>query len=140
MTNFRLVLRGELLRPIPLENQPQSNGIQPNYSVESDPALTLFVVEDDISPLSIDDYHLLKAIKSPFDRFRVFSDPQLLDWGTNLNVNDQVYISLPTPNASQTTWSTGIVRYRGPVKTLPGINFGVEIVVSIMCLPKEHII
>ena len=132
-----VVLRGELLKRISYgKSQPRSDGNQPNYRVERDPAITLFAVEDNIFPLSIDDYHLLTAIESRFNRFFVFSMSQWLEWGTNLKVNDHVYISLPIPNTSS-IWSTGIVRYRGFVKTLPGIHFGVELTVSTVVSQKR---
>jgi DNA helicase HerA-like ATPase len=131
ITNQKRVLRGELLRPIPREKEARPDVVQPNYSVERDPAITLFAAEDDISPLNIDDYHLLKAIDSATDRFRVFSDPHWLEWGENLKVGNLVYVRLPSPNESAPTWSHAIVRYRGPVKNLFGMNFGVEITVSL---------
>ena len=131
MTNTKRVLRGELLNPIPREKDPRSDVVQPNYSVEKDPAITLFVVDDDISPLNIDDYYLLKAIDTPSDRFRVFSHPHWLEWGANLKVGNMVYVRLPSPNESAPTWSHAIVRYKGPVKNLYGMNFGVEITVSL---------
>ena len=131
LTNTKRVLRGELLRPIPREREPRADVVQPNYSVERDPAITLFAVEDDISPLNIDDYHLLKPIESPSDRFRVFSDPQWLEWGAKLKIGALVYVRLPSPNTSVPTWSRGIVRYKGPVRNLFGMNFGVEIMVSL---------
>ena len=127
MTNQKRVLRGELLNPIPYEKEPRSDVVQLNYSVERDPAITLFTGDDDISPLNIDDYYLLKAIDSPSDRFRVFSDPQWLEWGCNLKVGALVFVRLPK---SAPTWSHAIVRYIGHVKNLFGTNFGVEIMVS----------
>ena len=132
MTNPKRVLRGELLSPIPREKDPRSDVVQPNYSVERDPAITLFAVDDDTSPLNIDDYYLLKAIDSPTDRFRVFSDPQWLEWGANLKLGSVVYVRLPNPNESKPTWSHAIIRYKGRVKNLSGTNFGVEIMVSIL--------
>ena len=127
------VLRGELLQPIPPRDiQTRSDGSQHNYSLERDPNVTLYAMEDDISPLNVDDYRLLRAIDSPFDRFRVFSDPHWLEWGARLNIGDQIYVRLPSPNVSgSTNWSFAIVRYKGAVETLPGTNFGVEIMVSI---------
>ena len=134
MTSTKRVLRGELLRRIPRE-EPLivSDVVQPpKYSVERDPAITLFAVDDDIAPLNIDDYYLLKAIESPTDRFRVFSDPHWLEWGANLKVDALVYVCLPSPNKSVPTWSQAIIRYKGPVRNLFGMNFGVEIMVSIL--------
>jgi hypothetical protein len=130
ITIQKRVLRGELLSPIPREKEARPDVVQPNYSVEREPAITLFAVEDDISPLNIDDYYLLKAIESPSDRFQVFSDPQWLEWGANLKVGDMVYVCLPRHSTSVPTWSKVIIRYKGPVKTLFGMNFGVEIMVS----------
>jgi hypothetical protein len=135
LTNTKRVLRGELLSPIPREKEPRPDVDHPNYSVERDPAITLFAAEDDISPLNIDDYYLLKAIDSATDRFRVFSDPQCLEWGANIKIGGLVYVRLPSPSASVPTWSQAIIRYRGPVKTLIGMNFGVEIVVSVISAP-----
>ena len=132
IANPKRVLRGELLRPIPREKEPRSDVVQPNYSVEKDPAITLFVVDNDISPLNIDDYYLLKAIDTPSDRFRVFSDPQWLEWGANLKTGSLVFVRLPSPNESAPTWSHAIIRYKGHVKNLSGTNFGVEIMVSIL--------
>jgi hypothetical protein len=131
ITNQKRVLRGELLRPIPREKEARPDVVQPNYSVERDPAITLFPHEDDISPLNIDDYRLLKAIDSATDRFQVFSDPQWLEWGANLNVGSLVYVRLPSPNPAAPTWCRAIIRYRGPLKNLFGLNFGVEILVSV---------
>jgi hypothetical protein len=130
ITNQKRVLRGELLRPINRDKEPRPD--VPNYSVEKEPAITLFAVEDNISPLNIDDYHLLKAIESPTDRFQVFSDPRWLEWGANLKYGSLVFVRLPSPNTSVPTWSHAIIRYKGPVKTLFGMNFGVEIVVSVI--------
>ena len=129
MTNTKQVLRGELLRSFPCEKEPQQDTVQ-CYSVERDPAITLFAEDNDISPLNIDDYYLLKAIDSPSDRFRAFADPQLLEWGAELKMGSLVYVRLPSPNESEPTWSHAIVRYKGPVVNLFGMNFGVEIMVS----------
>jgi hypothetical protein len=138
ITNTKLVLRGELLIPIPREKELCDRPDVPNYIVERDPTTTLFAVENDISPLNIDDYFLLKAIDTPSDRFRVFSDPHWLEWGANLKVGNLVYVRLPSPNTLAPTWSKAIIRYKGPVKTLFGMNFGVEIMIS-TCVYNLHI-
>lgn len=128
ITNNTLLLCGELLRSTPLsESQSRSDEVQPKYSLEKDSTVTLFAVEDDVSPLNIDEYHLLKAIEYPSDRFRVFSDPQWMKWGDSLKIGSLVYVCLPAPSASEPTWSIAIVLYRGPVKALSGTNFGVEL-------------
>ena len=133
MTNLVVVLHGELLRPIPRgEIQPRSDGVQHNHYVEREPSVTLYAAERDVSPLSPKDYHLLRAIKSPVDRFSVFSHPKWLEWGRELNVDKQVYVCLPDPSHSDSvsTWSTATMRYKGAVKCLPGTTFGVEITVG----------
>ena len=139
LTSTKQILRGELLRPIPLaEIRPRSDGVKPNYSVDRDPTVTLYAVKNNVSSLSREDYLLLRAIESPFDRFRVFSDPHWLVWGASLHVNSQVYVCIPDPGHSDSasTWSIAVVRYRGAVKTLPGTTFGVEIMV---CVISEYL-
>lgn len=131
ISNTKRVLRGELLKPIPpSEIQTRSDGSQHNFSLKRDPNITLQAVADDISPLNMEDYYLLRAIDSPFDRFRVFSHPHLLEWGARLKTGDQIFVRLPSPNPSSSNWSLAIIRYKGVVKNLPGTNFGVEIMVS----------
>ena len=120
--------RGELLRFISRDKaQRQSNEAQHNYCVDGNPAITLFAIENDVSPLTNDERNLLRAIEFPSDRFRVFAD--WLDWGTSLTVGSKVYVHLLSPSASMSTWSLAVVRYKGAVKNLPGTIFGVEILV-----------
>ena len=130
-TSNKRILRGEILKPIPQQEvHTRPNGSQPNYCLDRDSSITLHAEADDISPLGIDDYYLLNAINSTFDRFRVFSDPQWLEWGGRLKEGDQVFVRLPSPDISVSSWSCAVVRYKGPVKTLPaGTHFGVEIMV-----------
>ena len=127
-----MVLRGELLGQIPpSQQQPRSDGLAHNYFVDKDPSTTLFVVDEQgISPLSLEEYRLLRAIDSCYDRFTVFVNGDWLEWGVKLNVGDQVYVRLPGPNPTTADWSLGFVRCKGNVHSLPGTNFGVEIYVS----------
>ena len=126
-----IVLRGEILCQIPPNCQlPRSEGLAHNYYVDKDPSITLVVpYKQGVSPLPPEEYQLLKAIDSTFDRFNVFVNSDWLEWGVKLKVNDQVYVRLPGPNLNP-DWSLAIVRYKGEVKSLPGINFGVEICVG----------
>ena len=131
-----IILRGQLLSPIPRhQQQSRSDGAAHNYHVDEDPSITLFVEdEQDVSPLSPNDYCLLRAVGSAFDRFSVFVNGEWLDWGVNLKVGDQVYVRLPAPNPATADWSLAVIRYKGEVKPLSGTNFGVEIYVSLKCL------
>ena len=130
------VLRGELLARIPSRDQEWSahnDGRPPhNFRSTKDPRVTLYGGEDDdyLSPLNGRDLQVLGAIENPYDRFAVFSEDNKLEWGGRLKRGDQVYVRLPGDNASAPTWSAGIVRHVGPVGSLPGRNFGVEITVS----------
>ncbi len=130
------VLRGELLTQIPrLEWSVRKDGRPPhNYRSTKglptkDSRVTLYGGEDDeyVSPVYGRDLQLLRAIEKPYDRFAVFSEDSKLEWGDRLKKDDQVYVKLPTPTP---TWSAGVVRHVGPVASLPGKNFGVEIKVS----------
>ena len=126
-----IVLRGEILCQIlPNYQQPRSEGLAHNYYVDKDPSITLFVPDElSVSPLPLEEYRLLKAIDSTFDRFNVFINGDWLEWGVKLKVNDQVNVRLPGPNPNP-NWSLAVIRYKGEVKSLPGTNFGVEIYVG----------
>lgn len=128
-----MILRGELLGQIPPSHQqPRSDGGVHNYYVDKDPSTTLFVVDEQgVSPLSLEEYRLLRAIDPSFDRFSVFVNGDWLEWGVKLKVDDKVCVRLPGPNPSSADWSAAVIRYKGEVKLLPGTNFGVEIYVSI---------
>ncbi len=128
------VLRGELLTQIPRQEWSVRNDGRPphNFRSTKDPSVTLYGGEGDdyVSPLNGRDLQLLEAIEKPCDRFAVFSEDNKLEWGGRLKRGDQVYVRLPGDNETAPTWSAGVVRYVGPVESLPGRNFGVEITVS----------
>ena len=132
------VLRGELLASISRQEiVPRSDGRpSPNFRSKRDPSVTLYGGEDDeyVSPVNDRDLELLEAIERPGDRFAEFSKPNKLEWGGSLGRGDQVYVRIPSPNASVPIWSIGIVKYVGPVESLPGRYFGVEIKVNIVLL------
>ena len=125
------VLRGELLTQIPRQEWFTRNDGRPlhNFRSTKDPSVTLYGGEDDeyVSPINGRDLHLLEAIEKPWDRFSVFSEDSKLEWGSRLKKGDQVYVRLPTPAP---TWSASVVKHVGPVASLPGRSFGVEITVS----------
>lgn len=127
-----VVVRGELLVPIP-ENEitPRSDRQTPNYRLKRDPTVTLFCKEDDIAPLGKRDFLLLEGIKSHMARFDVFSNQ--LDWGLKLKPGDAVYVSLPSQHAIPVQYAAAVIRFVGHLKTEPGIQFGVEITVRLVC-------
>ena len=132
-----LVLHGELLTSISQEiddivtNKDTGKPTRTFRSIK-DPHVTLCSREADIyvSPVNEKELHLLEAIEGPSDRFSVFSEPSKLTWGGSLKKGDQVYVKIPMPNTTVPTWSMALVQYAGPVETLPGWNFGIEIKVN----------
>ncbi len=131
------VLRGELLAQIPKRQRVQRIDGRPphNYRTTKDSSVTLYGGEDDdyVSPVYGRDLQLLRAIEKPYDRFAVFSEDSKLEWGDRLKRDDQVYVKLPGDNTRALhTWSAGVVQHVGPVGSLPGKNFGVEIIVNIV--------
>ncbi len=125
------VLRGELLTQIPRQEWLVHDDGRPPYNFRStkDTSVTLYGGQDDdyVFSLNSRDLQLLGAIEKPSDRFAVFSEDSKLEWGGKLKIGDQVYVRLPTPAP---TWSACVVKHVGPVVSLPGMNFGVEIKVS----------
>ena len=129
------VLRGELLIQIP-ENERQQCGDGPllNFRLFKDPNILLYSGEENVSPLGEDDFKLLEAIASTYDRYAVFSSLNKLSWGANLRRGSRVYVKMHIPPNNHIS-AEAIVRYRGDVEGLPGRNFGVEITVSESILP-----
>ena len=128
-----VVVRGELLVSIP-ENEitPRIDRQTPhNYRLKQDPTVTLFCKEDDIAPLGKRDFLLLEGIKSHMARFDVFSNQ--LDWGLKLKPGDVVYVSLPSRYPVPVQYAAAVIRFVGHLKTEPGIQFGVEITVRVVC-------
>ena len=131
-SNFKPVCRGELLLTIPRvkiiprkDNKPAHN-----YQVASDPAVTLFCTEDDVAPISDYEYHLLFGVKSREARYAVFQK-DILDWGSKLKVEDFVYVALPSKSLVPNQCAVSVIKYIGPLQNEQGMQFGVEIQVSI---------
>ena len=139
------VLRGELLTSISRQYIVPRSDRRPSHNFRSkrDPSVTLYGGEDDwyVAPLNGKDLELLEAIERPGDRFAEFSKPNKLEWGGSLGRGDQVYVKIPSPITSVPSWSVGLVKHVGPVESLPGRNFGVEIKVNIvLCFPSKRIL
>ena len=126
------VLKGELVAPIPPGDIAQRSDSQPphNYrTLTKDSPATFYhndVDEIDLSPLTPDDYEILAGIKSTYARYKFFIEEGRLDWATKLKKGDKVMVELPVEGGGGTI-ASAVIRYVGPVKTLPGVTFGVEI-------------
>ena len=127
------VLKGELVAPIPPGERVQRNdGQMPhNYrTLTKDTPATFYHDEDelDLSPLSMNDYDALVGIRSTFARYQFFIERGRLDWATKLKRGDKVLVELPLPGENTPCPKvSAVIRYVGPVPTLPGVIFGVEI-------------
>ena len=131
-----VVVRGELLVPIPGDEiTPRSDGLKPhNYRLKRDPTVSLYCKDDgnDIAPLGEYEFWLLEGIKSQTTRYDVFiSASNMLDWGSKLKPGDVVYVGMPSQHTAPVQYAAAIIRYVGGLKTEPGIQFGVEITVSL---------
>ncbi len=115
------ILRGELI--VAKQDDPSYN-----YQLWSDPNVLFYSEEDNVAPLSQNEFLLLEGIKKPLDRL-VNGDK--LELGEALGVGSQVYVNIPGPDLSVAAVerARGVVHYKGRVGDMPGIRFGVEILV-----------
>ena len=120
------VCRGELLLKDKV-TQYKDGETAHNFKAASDPSVTLRCTEDDVAPLSSNQFHLLKPIKSREACYNAFQKG-LLDWASKLKKDDLAYVILLT-NLVQEQYVLVVIRYIGSLQTEPGIWFGVEIVV-----------
>ena len=120
-------LKGELLDKIPGEEvQIRSDGKKPhNYRLVKDPAVTLYTVDTQVVPLDARDFLMLEAVESRIVRFEAFLEK--IEWGSNLQSSSSVYVSILGKAGVRVP---ALIHYIGEVMGLPGILFGVEIVVS----------
>ena len=99
-----------------------------NYMLSRDNNVLLFCNSDDIAPLNHMEFLLLEAIKMPTDRLIAFRTQ--LKLGSSLEIGSAVCVSVGD-NRSVENFVRAVVHYKGSVDTLPGINFGVEILVGL---------
>ena len=127
------VLRGELLLGLQQENQ------QLIYQLSHDPTVHIVCDENDVAPLNFEEFHMLEAIQKPFDRVLAFNANKL-EWGLKLKQGSAIYIDIPGPgdNRSAAECARAVVHYKGQIGSQPGIQFGVELMVS-MANPILHI-
>ena len=128
------VLKGELVAPIPPGETVPSSGDQPphNYRTltQDSPATFYEDTSDNLSPLTPNEFDLLAGVKSPSDRYMIFTENRL-DWGNSLKKWDKVLVEVPRKKGDASAEPCprvyAVIRYVGPVTSLPGITFGVEI-------------
>lgn len=132
------VLKGELVAPIPPGDiLPRSDGQPPhNYHTLTKESPATFYEDardQNLAPLTPNEYDVLVGVKASLARYRIFVN-DLLDWGIGLKVGDKVLVEVPlNEGASPSEICPKVyaeIKYVGPVKTLPGITFGVEIKVT----------
>ena len=98
-----------------------------NYMSSRDSNILLFCDGNDIAPLNHMEFLLLEAIKKPSDRLIPFNEK--LEFGSSLEVGSAVCVAVGD-NLSVVKIVRAVVHFKGKVETLPGVNFGVEILVS----------
>ena len=124
----KVLCRGELLLTLPrVKVVPRKDGKPAhNYQIASDPAVTLFCIEEDMAPLSDYEYHLMEAVKSREARYYLLQK-DLLDWGSKLKIGTFVYVALPSKSPVSNQCAVSVIKYIGPLPNEHGIQFGVEI-------------
>ena len=99
-----------------------------NYMLSRDKNVLLFCDGNDIAPLNHMEFLLLDAIKRPSDRLIPFNEK--LEFGSSLEVGSAVCVTVGD-NLSVEKIVRAVVHFKGRVGSLPGVNFGVEILVSL---------
>ena len=115
--------RGELM--VAKQDDPSFN-----FQLWSDPSVLFYSGEDNVVPLTQNEFLLMEGIRKPSDRLEAFIGNKQ-ELGEALGVGSQVYVNIPGPNLSVAVVerARGVVHYKGRVGDLPGILFGVEIMV-----------
>ena len=98
-----------------------------NYVLSRDSSVFMFCDVNDTASLNHDEFLLLEAIERPCDRLTAF---RRLEWGVSLTVDSAVSVTLPE-EISINKRVSATVQYKGTIGKLPGIHFGVEILVSL---------
>ena len=131
----KLICRGELLLTISRDKIiPRKDGKHAhNYYHANDTAVTLFCSEDDVAPLGDYEYRLMEAVKSREARYDVFLKASL-DWGSKLKAGMYVNATLPSKSPVPNQPAVSRIEYVGPLPNVPGIQFGVQIMVNVYML------
>ena len=125
------VLKGELLvkEALPQDGSHQSHAI---YSLALDRNTKVSCSDNDVTPLSEDDYEWLVAIGKAIDRWHFYILQDKLEAVKKLRVGERVWIVLPVGNAmphhlAGSSCSHATVQYIGPLQDIPGRWIGVEL-------------
>ena len=122
--SYKNIIRGELLDAIKSED-----GF--NFALHLDPTVHLYCGEEEVAPLSMDEFLLMEGIQMIGDRLKAFTEGRL-QFGLNLMKGSMVYVDVSGPNPAQRDYVVAAINFRGKVGDLPGITFGVEILVRMV--------
>ncbi len=125
-TEHNHVLRGHLL----LEIEEQLHDC--NYILYHDNSTGLKCQEKDVALLERKEFLLLEAIKDSTDRLDAYHNK--LSWGGELTQGCTVFVTIPEAASS----SRAFIRSIGTIGNLPGMYFGVEILVSSPKIFQQH--
>ena len=112
------ILRGELI------TVKQSSSSETKYQLHRDPNVYVKCINEDIAPLNQQEFLLMEGIEKPADRTEVFNKEKL-DWGITLEQGAPIYVIL-----CYAQYARAVMHYKGFIGNVPGIRFGVEILVS----------
>lgn len=120
------VLQGTLMLYICVNEDYPKAQLHVLESIEQENTVVQCTV-DDFRHIKEDEYRLLQAVPTCQDRYNIYQNGEWMKEGLGLKVNDYVEV-YDKPSAKDLI---GLLRYKGPIEGLPGIYFGVELVVSI---------
>ena len=131
------VLRGSLLSSAPSKETAADGKPVYNYRVNGrGEDIMMYCSEQDVAPITLNEFKLLLGIKSPVARYEAFVN-DILDWGSKLKVNDTVYVSLPSQQITKRC--RAVVRWIGRLPGEDGTRFGVELLVSSSFQYSRHV-
>ncbi len=114
------VLRGELF-----EYHAVSD-LNFNYRLVHDHSVFICVKEEDLAPLSKEEFLILDAISKPSDRFTAFTNGAL-KLGLALKQDSIVFVDMYGPGHVKNGRIKGTIMYKGKVNGLPGTVFGIKV-------------
>ena len=128
-----LVEKGTLLYAI-TDHARSKDGKPPhNYRCFGDKNVTLHADGREVALLSEKEFGLLAGIRSPSDRYRVFSTEGWLKWGAHVRCGSSATASFAAISAGGFVTTEVDVRYVGKMTgDEPGVWFGVEITVRLL--------
>ena len=94
-------------------------------SLASDPSKRVYCPTSSVSYVTDSEYKLIAPVKELGDRLILFNDKEKLHSIKKLQVNSNVWVSLPPALGS--TCQSGTIKYIGPVEGEEGYRFGIEL-------------